>query len=70
MRTTNAHSRPLPAHHSLKASLGWVCQQIFAWLEKRETRRTLQDLTEDQLRDIGLTRREAKMEVSKSFFWD
>ncbi|MFT4184067.1 MAG: DUF1127 domain-containing protein [Rhizobium sp.] len=40
------------------------------WLQKRETRSTLRDLTDDQLRDIGLTRREARTEVSKSFFWD
>lgn len=40
------------------------------WLEKREGRRVLRDLTDDQLHDIGLTRREAAKEVSKSFFWD
>lgn len=40
------------------------------WLEKREGRRILRDLTDDQLHDIGLTRREAAKEVSKSFFWD
>ncbi|QND50247.1 DUF1127 domain-containing protein [Rhizobium lusitanum] len=40
------------------------------WLQKRESRCTLRDLTDDQLRDIGLTRSEAKTEVSKSFFWD
>ncbi|WP_371108339.1 DUF1127 domain-containing protein [Rhizobium sp. RCC_161_2] len=40
------------------------------WIEKRESRWTLRDLTDDQLCDIGLTRSEAKTEVSKSFFWD
>ncbi|MFK0163086.1 DUF1127 domain-containing protein [Rhizobium sp. NPDC090279] len=40
------------------------------WLEKREGRRVLRDLTDEQLRDIGLTRREAATEASKSFFWD
>jgi len=40
------------------------------WLEKRESRWVLRDLTDDQLHDIGLTRREAIKEVNKSFFWD
>ncbi|MGY5804644.1 DUF1127 domain-containing protein [Rhizobium sp. LEGMi12c] len=40
------------------------------WLEKRESRQVLRDLTDDQLCDIGLTRREAAKEVKKSFFWD
>ncbi|MDK4703583.1 DUF1127 domain-containing protein [Rhizobium sp. CNPSo 4062] len=40
------------------------------WLEKREGRRVLRDLTDDQLSDIGLTRREAAKEINKSFFWD
>jgi uncharacterized protein YjiS (DUF1127 family) len=40
------------------------------WLEKREGRRVLRDLTNEQLRDIGLTRRQAIKEANKSFFWD
>jgi uncharacterized protein YjiS (DUF1127 family) len=40
------------------------------WLEKRESRRVLHDLSDDQLQDIGLTRREARTETAKSFFWD
>ena len=40
------------------------------WREKREGRRVLRDLTDDQLLDIGLTRRQAVKEVNKSFFWD
>ncbi|MBB2751715.1 UNVERIFIED_ORG: uncharacterized protein YjiS (DUF1127 family) [Rhizobium aethiopicum] len=38
-------------------------------LEKRRSRRTLCDLTEDELHDIGLTRAQAKAEISKSWFW-
>lgn len=49
--------------HRLSASLA-------LWMEKRESRWTLRDLTDDQLRDIGLTRSEARTEVNKSFFWD
>ncbi|MDL2405711.1 DUF1127 domain-containing protein [Rhizobium calliandrae] len=40
------------------------------WLQKRESRWTLRYLTDEELRDIGLTRREAMTEVSKSLFWD
>lgn len=40
------------------------------WLEKRESRLVMRDLTDDQLCDIGLTRGEAATEVNKSFFWD
>lgn len=44
--------------------------RCLAYLQKRETRWDLRDLTDDQLRDIGMTRREARAEVSKSWFWD
>ncbi len=40
------------------------------WLEKRESRWVLRGLTDDQLNDIGLTRREAAAEAKKSFFWE
>jgi len=40
------------------------------WLEKRESRWVLRGLTDDQLNDIGLTRRQAAAEAKKSFFWD
>ncbi|MGG6895768.1 MULTISPECIES: DUF1127 domain-containing protein [Rhizobium] len=40
------------------------------WMQKREGRLVLRELTGDQLRDIGLSPSEAKAEVSKSFFWD
>jgi uncharacterized protein YjiS (DUF1127 family) len=38
-------------------------------LEKRRSRRTLSELTDDELRDVGLTRAEATTETSKSWFW-
>ncbi|RUM05540.1 DUF1127 domain-containing protein [Rhizobium chutanense] len=38
-------------------------------LEKRRSRRTLCELTDDELCDVGLTRAEAKAEISKSWFW-
>ncbi|MEZ2127381.1 MULTISPECIES: DUF1127 domain-containing protein [unclassified Sinorhizobium] len=40
------------------------------WAQKRKGRRALRELTDDQLKDIGLTRAEAMKEVSKSYFWD
>lgn len=42
---------------------------LLSYFEKRRTRSELPDLTEDQLRDIGVTRAEARAEVSKSWFW-
>lgn len=38
--------------------------------EKRQSRRTLAELTGEQLDDIGVTRSEARAEVCKSWFWD
>jgi uncharacterized protein YjiS (DUF1127 family) len=38
--------------------------------QKREGRRALRELTDVQLHDIGITRAEARREISKSFFWD
>ncbi|KAA1176900.1 DUF1127 domain-containing protein [Rhizobium tropici] len=49
--------------------LGAALTKFLAYLEKRETRWDLRDLTDDQLRDIGMTRAEARTEVSKSWFW-
>ena len=40
------------------------------WSIRRRTRRALLDLTEEQLRDIGVSRSEARREVGKSFYWD
>ena len=41
-----------------------------AWFINRRTRRSLLELTEDQLRDIGISRSDAQREVAKSFYWD
>lgn len=37
-------------------------------LEKRRSRRTLSELTDDELRDVGLTRAQAAAETAKSWF--
>jgi uncharacterized protein YjiS (DUF1127 family) len=43
-------------------------ERFLTYLEKRETRWNLRELTDDQLRDIGMTRTEARTEVNKSWF--
>lgn len=58
-----------PIRSTLRASRR-LLSSLALWQQKRETRSTLRDLTDDQLRDIGLTRSEAMTEVGKSFFWD
>ena len=54
-----------------KPGLLWAAlARLLAYIKKRETRWDLRDLTDDQLRDIGMTRAEARVEVNKSWFWD
>jgi uncharacterized protein YjiS (DUF1127 family) len=50
--------------------LSQILVRVRVWAGKRASRRTLRDLTDAQLLDIGITRREATREVTKSFFWD
>lgn len=50
--------------------MGWLWVAFRLWMQKREGRWVLRELTDEQLRDIGLTRREANTEANKSFFWD
>lgn len=46
-------------------ALRWLSGRI----DKRRSRIALSELTDDQLRDIGLTRTEAQIEAYRSF-WD
>lgn len=39
------------------------------YLSKRRERLVLSDLSDDQLRDIGISPAEARTEVNKSWFW-
>ncbi|XUM49606.1 DUF1127 domain-containing protein [Rhizobium sp. YTU87027] len=50
--------------------LQFVWRQLSSWHQKRESRKTLRDLTDSELLDIGVTRADARKEASKSFFWD
>jgi uncharacterized protein YjiS (DUF1127 family) len=54
----------------LRRGRGLLWRHLVQWHQKRETRRALRDLTDTELLDIGLTRKEARKEASKSFFWD
>ncbi len=60
-------TRPLAG---MATHLGWIWKQISRWHEKRESRRALRTLTDAQLLDIGITRKQACDEASRSFFWD
>ncbi|MDQ0558444.1 uncharacterized protein YjiS (DUF1127 family) [Rhizobium mesoamericanum] len=50
--------------------LQFLWQRLSLWHEKRQSRRTLLNLTDDELLDVGITRADARKEASKSFFWD
>jgi uncharacterized protein YjiS (DUF1127 family) len=52
---------------SLPSNSG-LCVTLRAWSVKRRSRLALRDLTEDQLRDIGLTPKDVSQELAKSFF--
>lgn len=42
---------------------------IRARMVKQRTRMHLRELTDDQLRDIGITRAQARFEADKPFWW-
>lgn len=67
---TYRDSRALPA--VLQALLSRLLERWTAaflrWREIRNSRRALNRLTADQLRDIGLTRAEARREYQKSYY--
>jgi uncharacterized protein YjiS (DUF1127 family) len=60
--------------HSLRriclSEIARIFTRLSVWSAKRRSRVTLRDLTEDQLRDIGVTQSDLKHELGKSFFWD
>jgi uncharacterized protein YjiS (DUF1127 family) len=63
-----------PKIETRRLSPGTVTASMIAWIvtrsEKRRSRSVLRDLTDDQLRDVGLTRSDVRREAAKSFFWD
>ena len=75
MKTIGA-GRPVQSQQRLAAALrdGWAVVSLAGtWLderlEKRKSRRLLQELTDYQLKDIGLTRADAFKEGQRRF-WD
>jgi uncharacterized protein YjiS (DUF1127 family) len=71
---------PDPFHHLVaadvlnptqkpRAGLGAFWRRLAAVLERAAQRRMLAELTDDQLRDIGLSRNEADREAKARFRW-
>lgn len=54
---------------ALPRHVAHVAAAIDLWLEKRKQLRELRELTDEQLSDIGLSRRDAQ-QVSAGAFWD
>lgn len=50
--------------------LARILERLSSWSEKRQGRKVLREMSDWQLRDIGLEPADAAKEVSKSFFWD
>jgi len=71
---TTAFANTVPASWSAfdaAPAQGWMdhaSNQLARWLDAARSRRTLEELDEHLLRDIGLTRAEARREADK-FFW-
>jgi uncharacterized protein YjiS (DUF1127 family) len=57
MRTTVPAWRPL-----------WLVEQLRIWLRRARERRELAELSDAQLRDVGLSRNTVKREVEKPFW--
>jgi uncharacterized protein YjiS (DUF1127 family) len=53
----------------LRAIVLRALRAVLHWSDKRRSRQVLSELTDQRLRDIGLTRSEARVEVNKSWFW-
>lgn len=71
---TAAFADTLPAHWTARdaaSDVGWrtrASDVLARWLDTSRSRQTLDELDEHLLRDIGLTRDEARREARK-FFW-
>lgn len=66
----NATGGRVGSSRGLRSVISRLFVALRAWSVKRRSRSALRDLTEDQLRDIGLTPNDVGREVAKSFFWD
>ncbi|MCW5658725.1 MAG: DUF1127 domain-containing protein [Burkholderiaceae bacterium] len=74
MNTAAAFADTVPAHwnaHDDAPVAGWwvsASNVLVRWLDASRSRQTLHELDEHLLRDIGITRDQARREASK-FFW-
>lgn len=68
-----ATARSMPYRAGLRRSMGIAGAGAMRWIracaERRAQRRALDRLDGDRLRDIGLTRAEARAEAAKRFWW-
>lgn len=69
------HSGPIGSGHRdtvIRLALSPVARAVTAlvrWTERYRTRQELLALTERELRDIGITRGQARAEADKTFRW-
>ncbi|CAN7638916.1 DUF1127 domain-containing protein [Rhizobium sp. LjRoot30] len=68
-RDTGEMLNPGPVHGDASL-LSRLWSFVCLWQQERAGRLALRELTDDQLRDIGVSRKEAGIEVAKSYFWD
>lgn len=67
---TTAAELPATTDRAPRGTLARRClMRLHLYFSKRRERQVLSGLTDDQLRDIGLTPSEARVEVEKSWFW-
>ena len=69
---TTAHYRTVPRvamRRTVPAwRLSWLVEQLWTWLRCARERRELAELSDAQLRDVGLSRHMVKREVEKPFW--
>lgn len=53
---------------AMKNTLAWLVQHVNCWAERRRQRLDLAMLTDDELKDIGLNRLDARRESEKPFW--
>ena len=65
---SSGHAIQSAAPATLRGHFGRLVQTLLLWHERARQRRHLQDLSDDMLRDIGLTRADVLAETDKPFW--